>query len=137
MSKLVLKNCFAEVDGVDLSDHISQVEISLKRAVIDTTNFSGGGKEGTQGLSDDSFSATFQQDFTGSVDDTLSPLYFSGEEFQVKVRPTSAPVSATNPEYSGTCKLYEYTPLSGKVGDLSESKVDFPTQRSGIARAVA
>jgi hypothetical protein len=138
MAKIVLKNCKIEVAGVDFSDHVSQVEIQLKKQSIDTTNFSGGGKEQIAGLKDDEFTVSFQQDFApGEVDAVLYPLYDLETEFTVKVRPTSSAISASNPEYSGTCILLEYSPLAGKVGDLSDTKVKFPTQRSGIARATA
>ncbi|WP_218020840.1 hypothetical protein, partial [Nocardia grenadensis] len=74
----------------------------------------------------------------GSVDAILYPLYDTdGAEFTVKVRPRAAAKSATNPEYTGTCILMEYQPLTGKVGDLSETKVEFPTQRSGITRSTS
>jgi hypothetical protein len=138
MAKFVLRNCFIEINGVDLSDHISSVEVSLKKQAVDTTNFSGGGKEQIAGLKDDEFTVTLQQDFAAAeVDATLYPLYDLETEFEVRVRPTSAAVSATNPEYTGTCILLEYQALTGKVGDLSEIKVKFPSQRSGIARATA
>lgn len=138
MAKIVLKNCKIEVAGVDFSDHVSQVEIQLKKASIDTTNFSGGGKEQIAGLKDDEFTVSFQQDFAAaSVDAVLYPLYDLETEFTVKVRPTASAISTSNPEYSGTCILLEYSPLAGKVGDLSDTKVKFPTQRSGIARATA
>jgi len=135
MGKLVLKDCPVEVDGVDFSDHVSSVEVSMKKASIDTTNFSGGGKEQVAGLKDDEFTVNFQQDFSpAQVDAVLYPLYENEEEFEVKVRSRAGAVSDSNPEYVGTCILLEYQPLSGKVGELSETKVKFPSQRSGIAR---
>lgn len=138
MAKLVLRNCFIEVNGVDFSDHVSSVEVQLKKAAVDTTNFSGGGKEQVHGLKDDEFTLNFQQDFAAAeVDATLYPLYDLETEFVVKVRPTAGAKSVSNPEYTGTCILLEYSPLNGKVGDLSETKVKFPSQRSGIARATA
>lgn len=136
--KFILKNCYIEVDGVPFSEFTSSVELSMKKAAVDTTNFSGGGKETQAGLSDDEITITFQQDFAAaSVDEVLYGLYAAEDEFVVKVRPTADPVSATNPEYSATCILLEYQPVSGKVGDLSETKVKFPTQRTGITRAIA
>jgi hypothetical protein len=123
---------------VDFSDHVSSVEVSMKKNSIDTTNFSGGGKEAVAGLKEDEFTIDFQQDFAaGEVDAILYPLYDDETEFTVTVRPTSSAVSASNPEYSATCILLEYQPLSGKVGELSDTKVKFPTQRSGIARATS
>lgn len=138
MAKVILKNCFIEVDGVDFSDHTSSVEISLTKDEIDTTNFGGAGRERAHGLKDDSFEINFQQDFdAASVDATLYPLWDDETEFAVRVRPTSAVVSATNPEYTGTCILLEYQPLAGSVGELSETSVTFPAQREGVIRAVA
>lgn len=135
MAKIVLRDCFIEIDGHDFSDHVSSVEVSLKKAGVDTTNFSGGGKEQVAGLKDDEFTVNLQQDFDAfSVDAALYPLYDSEDEFVVKVRPHAGAASPTNPEYSATCILLEYQPLAGKVGDLSETKVKFPTQRSGITR---
>lgn len=136
MAKLVLRDCFIEIDGVDFSDHCSSVEVSLKKAGVDTTNFSGGGKEQVAGLKDDEFTINLQQNFdAGQVDAKLYPLYDTEVEFVVKVRPSAGAASAANPEYSATCILLEYQPLSGKVGDLSETKIKFPTQRSGISRS--
>ena len=137
MAKLVLRNCKILVAGVDFSDHINSVEVQLKKASVDTTNFSGGGKEQVAGLKDDEFTVNFQQNFdTGAVDAVLYPLYDTEVEFEVEVWPTAGATSANNPKYVGTCILLEYSPLNGKVGDLSETKVKFPSQRSGIAREI-
>lgn len=138
MAKLVLRDCFIEVDGVNFSSHVSSVTINLSKDEIDTTNFGGDGRERAHGLKDDSFELTFQQDYdANSVDDTLYPLWDGEEEFVVKVRPRAGVVGANNPEYSATCILLEYTPLAGDVGDLSTTDVTFPAQRQGIARATA
>lgn len=138
MAKLVLRDCFIEVNGENFSSHTSSVTINLSKDEIDTTNFGGDGRERAHGLKDDSFEVTLQQDYdAGSVDDTLYPLWDDETEFVVKVRPRSGSVSTTNPEYSATCILLEYTPLAGDVGDLSETDVTFPAQRQGIVRATA
>jgi hypothetical protein len=140
MAKLVLRDCYIEVNGVDFSSHVASVTINLVKDEIDTTNFGGDGRERAHGLKDDSFELTFQQDYAAaSVDDTLYPLWNNEEEFTVKVRPrqgTGSP-AADNPEYSATCILLEYTPLAGDVGDLSTTDVTFPAQRNGIVRATA
>lgn len=136
MGKLVLRDCFILVNNVNLSDHISSVEVNFVKDEVETTNFSGQGRERIAGLKDDSFVLNFHQDFAaGEVNSVLSPLYHNETEFEVVVRPTSSAVSATNPEYTGTCILLEYQPLSGSVGDLSETEVTFPTQRTGIEEA--
>lgn len=138
MAKLVLKDCSITVNSVDLSDHVSSVEISLSKDEIETTNFGGDGRERIAGLKDDQITLNFQQDFaTAEVDATLYPLWDNETEFPIVVKPTSATVSATNPTYSGSFILLEYMPLAGAVGDLSETSVTFFSQRSGIARATA
>lgn len=136
--KVILKDCYIVVNGTNLSDHISAVTVNLSKDDVETTSFSGGGRERMQGLKDDSFELTLQQDFeAASVDAVFYPLYDLGTEFEVEVRPTSSAVSATNPKYTGDCILMEYSPLDGKVGDLSETKVKIPTQRAGITRATS
>src|SRR5688572_7692343 len=138
MAKVILKDCYIVVNGTNLSDHISAVTVNLSKDDVETTSFSGGGRERMQGLKDDSFELTLQQDFeAASVDAVFYPLYDLGTEFEVEVRPTSSAVSATNPKYTGDCILMEYSPLDGKVGDLSETKVKIPTQRAGITRATS
>lgn len=138
MAKTILKDCVIVVNSIDFSDHISSVEVNLSKDDIDTTNFSGGGRERAAGLKDDSFELNFQQDFSASeVDATLYPLWNNETEFTVTVKPTAAATSATNPIYSATCILLEYQPLSGDVGELSETSVTFPAQRAGITRATS
>ncbi|MFE6846568.1 hypothetical protein [Streptomyces sp. NPDC057686] len=135
MAKFVLKNCRIEVNGIDFSDHVSQVEVNLAKDSVDTTNFSGSGREATHGLKNEKFTVTFQQNFAASsVDATLWPLYNNETEFTVKVRPTASSISTTNPEYVASCILFEYSPISGKVGDLSDTSVTFPVQRGTLAR---
>lgn len=134
--KIVLKDCVITVNGVDFSDHVSSVEVSLSKDAVETTNFSGGGREQMAGLKSDEFSVTFQQDFeAGEVDSVLYPLYDGETEFTVTVKPTVGAVSEGNPLYTGTCILLEYQPLAGSVGELSETEVTFPTQRQGITRS--
>lgn len=135
MAKFVMLDCQVLVNGVDFTDHCSHVEVKLVKKSVDTTNFSGGGFEQTQGLRTDSFTLTLQQDFAAAqVDATLYPLYNNGTEFTVEVRPHTAARSATNPGYVGTCILLDYDPLVGKPGQLSETKIKLPSQRTGITR---
>lgn len=137
-NKLVLRDCTITVNGTDFSSHISSVTVNLSKDEIDTTNFGGSGRERAHGLKDDSFELTFQQDFdSASVDDVLYPLWDQETEFTVTVKPRNAAVSSSNPEYSATCILLEYSPLAGDVGDLSTTDVTFPAQRAGITRATS
>lgn len=138
MAKLILKNCQITVNGVNLSDHASSVEIEATKDDVETTSFDGSGKEVKAGLQDTTITVTFQQDFAAAnVDATLWPLWDNETEFTVVVVPTDAAVSATNPSYTATCVLLEYSPLDGDVGELSETEVEFVTQRGTLARATS
>jgi hypothetical protein len=138
MAKLVLRDCYVVVNGTNFSDHVSSCEINMSKDEVETTNFSGSGRERVHGLQDNSFTVTFQQDFgAASVDSVLFPLWNGESEFVVELRPTSAAVSASNPKYTGTCILLEYQPLSGDVGDLSETEVTFNVQRGTFTRATS
>jgi hypothetical protein len=135
MAKFVMKNCSVVVNGVDFTDHVSSVEVSLSKDDVETTSFSGSGRERVAGLRNEKFTVNFQQDFdAGEVDATLWPLYNNETEFTVAIKPTASATSSTNPQYSATCVLLEYQPLAGKVGDLSETSVTFPVQRGTLAR---
>lgn len=135
MAKLILKNCVVTVNSVDLSDHASSVEIEATKDDVETTSFDGSGKEVKAGLQDTTITVTFQQDFaSGEVDATLWPLWNNETEFTVSVKPTSDSTSATNPRYDATCVLLEYSPLDGDVGELSETEVEFVTQRGSLTR---
>jgi hypothetical protein len=137
MAKQILRDCVIVVNGVTLSDHVSSVEINASKDDIDTTSFDGSGRERKAGLQDNSFVVNFQQDFAATeVDATLWPLWNNETEFTVAVKPTTAAISSTNPEYSGTCILLEYSPLNGSVGELSETSVTFPVQRGTFTQDV-
>jgi hypothetical protein len=134
MAKLILLNSQITVNGTNLSDHASSVEIEATKDDVETTSFSGSGKEVKAGLQDTTITVTFQQDFAASVDSVLWPLWANETEFLVSIRPTNAVASATNPRYEATCVLLEYSPLDGDVGDLSETEVEFVTQRGTLVR---
>jgi hypothetical protein len=137
-TKLIITKAVMTVNGTDLSDHCASVEIALKKESVDTTNFGGGAKEQAQGLESDTFTFEFQQDFSAAtVDSVLWPLYESGNEFVVTVQPYPGSPSLTNPQYSATCILMDYMPLTGKVGQLSSIKVSIPVQRSTFTRTTS
>lgn len=139
MAKFVLKNCFISVDGVNLSDHCSSVTIETKFDETDVTAFGSTYREIIQGLGDATVTLAVFQDFAaGSVDATLWPLSQSGATFQVIVRPTSAAVSATNPQYTMTGALFTYNPLAGSIGDASTTDVTIRnSSATGLVRTTA
>lgn len=138
MARFVLKNCFVEINMSDISDHCSSAEIDLSKDDIDITNFGGAGREHAAGLQDNSIVLNLQQDFdASSIDSIFFPLWDQETEFTVTIRPTSDVVAADNPEFTATCILLEYKPLSGDVGSLSEVSVTCMVQRDTFTRATS
>jgi activator of 2-hydroxyglutaryl-CoA dehydratase len=139
MAKTILRNASITVNGVDLSNHCSQVEVDTKFDEVDVTGYGANAKEILLGIGDGNISATFFQDFAaGSVDATLFPLAGSNTPFVVGVKGEKAVKSATNPEYKMEAVLPDYKPLSGSVGAASTTQITFRNAaQAGIERLIA
>jgi hypothetical protein len=127
VAKFVATDVKTTINGVNLSDHIAAVTWDITADEIETTAF---GTEWRQrvggGLKSASISIDFHQDFgAGSVDATLYPLL--GSIATVVCVPTSGSVSATNPSYTGTFSVVQYTPIASNVGDLATLSVSWPS----------
>lgn len=135
MAKVVLKDAFVSINSVDLSDHVASVTLTSTDDVVETTGMGANSKTRVAGLTDNSISIEFHQDFvTSSVEATIFPLL--GTVTTVLVRPTSAVVGATNPSYTMSALVSEWTPIDGTVGALATSKVTWPVS-GAITKAVA
>lgn len=136
MAATILTDARVEINSVVMTTFVRQVTLSMEAEDQDTTAMGGNGyRARLAGLKDWSVSLEFNQDYAAAaVDATLYPLFATNTT--IKIRPTSAAVSATNPEYSGSVLVSEYTPLDGSVGDVSTTTIPF--QGNGVlARAVA
>ena len=129
MATFVIKDPVIVINSVDLSDHITSVEINDESADVQTTNFgSSGNVTRVAGLKDGSITIEFQQDYAASeVDATLWAA--RGTVIPVTVKAVTGSVTATNPLYSGSYLVTQYKPITGKVGDLSVFSITWP--RSG------
>lgn len=127
MAKHVVKTPQIEVNGKDLSDHLTDVTLTYEADEVESTS-SGttvNDKSFIAGLRSWSVDATFQQDYDASeVDATLFSLV-GADPFTIKVRPTSAVKGATNPSFEGSAILLSYPPMSGAVGELAKVSVKF------------
>ena len=132
MARLVLTNASLVVNSVDLSNHVASVTVNRTVDTPDITAMGASGHEMLPSLRNDSFQVTFRQDFAAtSVDATLDPLFAAGSTFLVKASAAGTTYSATNPSYSGTCFISEYTPISGNVGDVLDAPVTFLMANGG------
>lgn len=114
-----------EVNSVVLSGFCRGVTVNVSADELDDTAMGDTYRSRIGGLKDWSVAPEFNSDFAASaVDATIWPLL--GTTTTVKVRPTSASIAATNPEYSGTVLVSQYNPFSNSVGDLATSSATWP-----------
>src|SRR6266496_1036722 len=108
------------VNSVDLSDHVREVTLNMSADALDATAMGATSKAYTVGLRDDTIEVTFLQDYAaGKADATLNPLVGANTGFTIVAKPTSAAVSGTNPSYTVTALLFDYTPIEATVGEIS------------------
>lgn len=130
MAVTVLLNASIVINSVDLSNHITSVEIDEKYADIDTTAFqTGGSKTRVAGLGDHGVTINFQQDYAASsVEATIYPLVGTNASFAIK--PLNSTTTTTNPAYTFSALITEWKPIAGKVGDLLVSSATWPVNGS-------
>lgn len=123
-----------EINSVNLTDHLTDVDVDDQFAELLTTNMaSGGNTERIAGLRDGKITLMFQDDFAASkVYATISPLL--GTLTTIKVRPHSTSIASANPSFEASYLISNWKPVAGKVGDLAVMQVTWP--RSGALSIV-
>lgn len=136
MARIVLTNAYVTVNSVDVSDHVASVTLNSSIDVVETTAFgTTGARTRIGGLADNSITLEFHQDYaSGSIEATVYPLL--GTTTTVVVKPNGTTTSATNPSYTATALVSEWTPLNGAVGELATASVTWPVS-GAITKATA
>jgi len=134
MAKYVNKDAVIKVNSVDLSDHVSSVNVVSEKERVDVTGMTSSAyREETDGFATAEITLTFFQDYAASsVDATLYPLYTGGSIIDVSVKPQAG---GTTVWHLTQAKLYNYNPTSGGVGDASSFDATFSNAGSaGLTR---
>lgn len=122
----VLTDAYISINSNVISDHGNKVEIPVKAEDKDATTFGQTWHVRRGGLKDGSLNLTFVQDYVASnLDEIMWALV--GTIVPFEIRATSGTVTTSNPKYTGNLFVQEWTPITGKVGDLVEVSVSFPT----------
>lgn len=125
MASFSFKDGTLTLNAVDLSSYTRNISISTEVEDLEDTAMGDDWRSRIGGLKEFTLDLEFNADFDSSaIDDTIWPLLGTVTTFAIK--PTSASTSATNPEYSGSVLVTEYTPLDGSVGDLATVSVSWP-----------
>lgn len=126
MARIVLTNA-SVVFGTsnDLSDHVASITLNTSYDIVETTSFGSTAKTRIAGLQDNSVTLEFHQDFaSGSVESIIYPLL--GTAITIKVKPVADTITTSNPQYSFSALISEWTPLNAAVGELSTASVTWP-----------
>ena len=114
------------LNSVDLSDQVTAATINQTFDELETTAMgsNGGSHTFVKGLESSTVTLDFLNSYAASeVATTLQSAY--GTTVALTIKPTSAAISATNPEYQTTILVNNLTPVSGSVGDLSTQSITF------------
>jgi hypothetical protein len=135
MPKFAATDYFVSINGTNFADSLNSVELAEEADNLETTAFGSTWRTRIGGLKQASLTLNFMQDFAaGSVDATLNTLL--GSIATVVIRPTSGTVTATNPNYTMTALVTQYSPFASSVGDIATLSVTWPISGS-VVRATA
>jgi len=135
MAKFAATDYFVSISGTDFSTSLNSVELTEEADNLETTAFGSTWRTRIGGLKQASLTLNFMQDFAaGSVDAVLNPLL--GSIATVVIKPTSGTVTATNPSYTMTALVTQYSPFASSVGDIATLSVTWPVSGS-VVRATA
>lgn len=122
MAKFIIGRGAIEVsvNSVDLTSHVQSVTTGRAADDHDVTGLDADAHEHLLGLSEDSCTLNFWQDFeAASVDATLSPLQGSNTAFPVVVDIVGVKTLTMQ------CLLPEYQDLAGAAGEPSATECSF------------
>lgn len=113
------------LNSVDVSDQVTAATINQVFDELETTTMGGNGSHTfVKGLESSTVTIDFLNSYAAAeVATTLQSAY--GTTVPLTIKPTSAVLSATNPEYQTTILVNNLTPISGSVGDLSTQSISF------------
>ena len=135
MAKFVATDYKVTINGTNLSTSLASVELPIEIDEQETTSFGSEWRTRIAGLKSGSITLEFHQDFAaGALDSILWPLL--GTNATVVVVPTSGTVTSSNPSYSGSFLVTQYTPYASTVGDLATVSLSWPLS-GALTRATA
>ena len=113
------------LNSVDVSDQVTAATINQTFDELETTTMGGNGSHTfVKGLESSTVTLDFLNSYAAAeVATTLQTAY--GTTVALTIKPTSAVISATNPEFQTTILVNNLTPVSGSVGDLSTQSITF------------
>lgn len=113
------------INAVDMSDQCSSAVLTRVIEALDASSFASSSRSYVAGMSNNTLTVTLYNSFAlTETYATLSGLV--GTQVNVKVKPTSAGIGATNPEFTLTGAYLETLPIvNAQLGALDTIDITF------------
>jgi len=130
-----LSNPVVTINAVDMSDQCTAAVLTRLIESLESTAFGSTNRSYVGGLENSTLTCTFYNSFAASETyATLKALV--GTQVTVKIKPTSASTSATNPESTLTAAYMESLPIvNGQLGALDTIDITFTGGAYSVATA--
>lgn len=131
---MILKNCYVSLGSASsfvVTSFVKSVKLEAAVQLQDNTVMGVNSKIMEGGIKEWSCDIEFAQNYsTGasgqvSIDEMLWTFVDNSTAIGICIRPTTASIGVTNPEYYGTVVAEKYPIVSGKVGDVATASVSF------------
>ena len=130
-----LSNPVVTINAVDMTDQCTSAVLTRVIESLESTAFGQTNRSYTGGLENSTLTVSMYNSF--AVSETYATLKaLVGTQVTVKVKPTSAATSATNPESSLTAAYMESLPIvNGQLGALDTIDITFTGGAYSVAIA--
>jgi hypothetical protein len=125
ISSTYLSNPTLSINAVDLTDQCTSAVINYVAEQLENTTFSNTSRSFTSGLFSNTITVTLYQSYAATETET-SIFGLVGTTTNLVLKPSSAVISATNPQYTMTgAYLSAHTPIAANLGELSTIDLTF------------
>jgi hypothetical protein len=136
MAVTVITGAYLAVGGIDLTEFLESVELSIDVDDIDSTTMATAGWKGhAAGLRGGSLTINLQADYADTKsDDRIWGWLGTTQTFEV--RPTQAVAGANNPKYTGSVVVLQHRAVPATVGQKAVLSLTWPVT-GAVVRAEA
>jgi hypothetical protein len=108
-----------------ITDHVSTVSLSRELDVVDITAMNDTVANAITGVERSTLNLELYNDFdSGSVNALFENAL--GTKLNIRLVPVSGTVTATNPSYTMSCLISNWTPINGSVDGVASLSASFP-----------
>ena len=108
-----------------ITDHVSTVSLSRELDVVDITAMNDTVANAITGVERSTLNLELYNDFdAGSVNALFENAL--GTKLNIRLIPVSGTVTTTNPSYTMSCLISNWTPINGSVDGVASVSASFP-----------